>query len=352
MRTISSSSFLSLLDHAPGIIMITDLDSRVLYVNASVEEHTGYSVREVIGKRPGELWGGHMPRSFYEELWHTIKTKKKPFIATVSNKAKSGGVVSQRLSIAPIWDDDRQMRYFFELHGTELAQIFSSQWFFSTFSEEIPDRIKISRFCEWLSLKDTTYSKQERGWITFLDEQLLKPTYERFAYRTDDHDLVLRAQQDASTFAFLYEKYYRDVFVYLRSHLRDNTHHAYDLTQETFTRAFQYLKHFTPSNASYLTYLRRIAHHLLVDYVREQKTARLDIISEYVGVDLEENMSDVLEATQVLTTLSSIERQVLILMYYQELPLRDIGLHLNKTENAVKLIASRARKKVRSMREE
>ena len=59
-------------------VVITDAHGTILYANMAVEKNTGFSINAVIGKNPGDLWGGQMPKDFYEKMWHTIKDKKTP----------------------------------------------------------------------------------------------------------------------------------------------------------------------------------------------------------------------------------------------------------------------------------
>lgn len=93
-------------------VIITDKDSRILYANKAAEEKTGYSISEMIGKTPGRLWGGHMPKEFYDAMWHTIKEKKKPFTGEVKNIARDGTVRWQEIHVVPIFDNDGALEFF------------------------------------------------------------------------------------------------------------------------------------------------------------------------------------------------------------------------------------------------
>src|SRR3989344_6756396 len=70
-------------------VVITDDNANILYANRAVEKNTGFSPEEVIGKNPGDLWGGKMPDEFYRKMWHTIKEEKKPFVAQVDKSKKN-----------------------------------------------------------------------------------------------------------------------------------------------------------------------------------------------------------------------------------------------------------------------
>lgn len=84
-------------------VIVTDPDGKILYVNGLLEEMTGYTAQEAIGKNPS-LWGGQMPKAFYRGLWHTIRGKKKSISAVVTNKRKNGSTYTVLLTISPIFN--------------------------------------------------------------------------------------------------------------------------------------------------------------------------------------------------------------------------------------------------------
>ena len=55
-------------DLLPDHVIITDENANILYANKGVENNTGFSQKEVIGKNPADLWGGKMPKKFYEDM--------------------------------------------------------------------------------------------------------------------------------------------------------------------------------------------------------------------------------------------------------------------------------------------
>ena len=97
-----------LADH----VIITDSNANILYANKAVERNTGFSQQETIGKNPGDLWGGNMPKEFYERMWRTAKKEKKSFVAEVQNKRKDGTMYWQELHISPILDGKGEVRFF------------------------------------------------------------------------------------------------------------------------------------------------------------------------------------------------------------------------------------------------
>lgn len=97
-----------LADH----VIITDEHANVLYANKAVENNTGFPLSEVIGKNPADLWGGNMSKEFYEKMWHTIKMEKKPFVGEVQNIRKDGTKYWQELHIAPVLDEQGNIKFF------------------------------------------------------------------------------------------------------------------------------------------------------------------------------------------------------------------------------------------------
>lgn len=110
IRKISplKKAFDLLKDHT----IITDSDGRILYANEAAERHTGYSAEEMIGRTPGELWGGHDEKDFYAGMWRTIKVEKKPFVGEMHNKRKDGSWYWQELHISPILDRAGDVKFF------------------------------------------------------------------------------------------------------------------------------------------------------------------------------------------------------------------------------------------------
>ena len=95
-------------------IVITDPEGVILYANPAVEKITGFSPKEVIGKKAGgkELWGGHMESAEYEEFWNTIKRKKETYQGEFLNQRKDGSTYHAEAKVDPILDDEGNILYF------------------------------------------------------------------------------------------------------------------------------------------------------------------------------------------------------------------------------------------------
>lgn len=93
-------------EHTSSHIVFTDPDGFILYANPAAERVTGYSFKEMQGKRPS-LWGNQMPREFYKNMWDTIKTKQQVFRGEINNKRKDGSAYLADATITPVIENGK-----------------------------------------------------------------------------------------------------------------------------------------------------------------------------------------------------------------------------------------------------
>lgn len=100
-----------IFDYIKDQVVITNPEGVVIYANEVVEEITGYKCSEVIGKKP-TLWGGQMPKNFYQTMWKKISGEKKSIRVLVTNKNKNGKLYDALLHISPILDTEGKVQMF------------------------------------------------------------------------------------------------------------------------------------------------------------------------------------------------------------------------------------------------
>ena len=100
------------VEDASDHIVITDPTGTILYANPAASRITGYGNKEIIGKRPGDLWGGFMGKQFYKTMWETLQTKKQPFTSEFKNKRKTGEFYYAKSTFTPILDKDGSIEFF------------------------------------------------------------------------------------------------------------------------------------------------------------------------------------------------------------------------------------------------
>lgn len=118
-------------------VIISDPDGFILYANKGVEKQTGFSAEEILGRNPGDMWGGNMPREFYEKMWDTIKNKKQPFAGEVLNKRKDGVETWQEIRISPVLDEQGDVKFFIGIEPNITARKKQEQEQQEKFREEL-----------------------------------------------------------------------------------------------------------------------------------------------------------------------------------------------------------------------
>ena len=95
----------SAVEQSPAIVVITDIEGTIEYVNPKFTELTGYSVEEVIGENPRILKSNKTPPEVYKELWDTI-TSGNAWRGEFCNKKKNGEIFWEYGFIAPVRDNE------------------------------------------------------------------------------------------------------------------------------------------------------------------------------------------------------------------------------------------------------
>lgn len=352
------------LDQAPGTLMLTDKDGSVLYVNRAMGEKTGFSPAQVIGLKAGKLWGGVMPKSFYQNMWDTIKHDNKPWIAPVINTYRNQRQ-NDYLHIAPMTHVQDSVRtYFIEIHqpspDEKREQDFHAQFVEVCAQKQRWTRTMLPYVMGWItqtSMMKETQSKEREAINIVADAYphitdalyhlCVKRSEEVLHNRFDDEELVQQAQRDIKAFSHLYNKYYADVNTYFTRHL-GFSEVSQDLAHDTFVNALTHLERYALKNASYKTYLMRIAHNLLVNYFRDtgKDAQQFDICESASSI---QKNGELIIMREKIKKLSSVHQQVLLLKYSYGYSAREIAELLGKSENSIKLHLSRARKNLKNL---
>jgi len=91
------------VDQAAEIIVITDPEGGIRYVNPAFEQTTGYTREETIGRNPRILKSGRQNETFYRDLWDTI-TQGKTWQGRMVNRKKDGTLYTEDATISPVFD--------------------------------------------------------------------------------------------------------------------------------------------------------------------------------------------------------------------------------------------------------
>ncbi|TMV47987.1 RNA polymerase sigma factor [Paenibacillus mesophilus] len=161
-------------------------------------------------------------------------------------------------------------------------------------------------------------------------------------------------QAEEQMFQHVYKQYQVPLYRYL-ARRTGNDSDAADLAQETFVRMYE--KRVQPETAK--AWLFKTGYHLFVDQWRKKRRSVhvplesipdmpvLDISPEGAAVGAELRM----EIRQALNELKPRDRQVLLMLIQRGLSYKEIAEHIGVTENAIKTLVHRARKRMRELME-
>lgn len=105
-------TILKSVDYAKNGIIITDVDGNILWCNHCIEEATGYSAEELIGKEAKIFSSKENPPELYKDMWETIKVKEEYWEGKILNKKKDGTRHWERLCITPVKNNEGTLEYF------------------------------------------------------------------------------------------------------------------------------------------------------------------------------------------------------------------------------------------------
>jgi two-component system sensor histidine kinase/response regulator len=105
------SMFYQAVEQSSSIVMITDTQGRIEYVNPRLTEITGYSKDELIGENPRILKSGATAEEEYRALWRTI-TSGGAWRGQFKNKKKNGESYWESAYISPIRNEQGFITHF------------------------------------------------------------------------------------------------------------------------------------------------------------------------------------------------------------------------------------------------
>ncbi|MGA9978371.1 MAG: PAS domain S-box protein, partial [Candidatus Sulfotelmatobacter sp.] len=91
------------VEKSADMVMITDREGIIQYVNPAFETLTGQSRQDVIGKTPRILKSGEHGPEVYQELWKTVLAGNV-FRGILVNRRKNGELFCVEQSISPVLD--------------------------------------------------------------------------------------------------------------------------------------------------------------------------------------------------------------------------------------------------------
>jgi diguanylate cyclase (GGDEF)-like protein/PAS domain S-box-containing protein len=101
------------IEQIPSPILITDLRSRIIYVNRAYLDRSGYQRHEVMGQKPAIL-SGNTPDATYRSLWQHLE-REQPWEGEFINRMNDGSMRIEHTVITPVRDVDGEIASYFAI---------------------------------------------------------------------------------------------------------------------------------------------------------------------------------------------------------------------------------------------
>jgi PAS domain S-box-containing protein len=99
------------VEQSANVVVITDLNSDIIYVNQAFSDLTGYTREEAIGQNPRILKSGEMDASAYQQMWQVL-TSGGRWQGEFHNKKKNGELFWEQSTITSIRDEQGKPAFY------------------------------------------------------------------------------------------------------------------------------------------------------------------------------------------------------------------------------------------------
>lgn len=170
---------------------------------------------------------------------------------------------------------------------------------------------------------------------------------------SSDEYLVKQAQKDPEAFRPLYEKYFKQIFLFIHNKVGDKEITA-DLCSQVFLKAMTHLHTYQHKNLPFSAWLYRIAVNETMGHFRKTQKTRHIVIDEKMLERLYEEVEkpDIerfkVDLSVAIEKLSLEEVQLIELRFFEEKSFKEIGFILDITENNAKVKLYRLLEKIRT----
>ena len=99
------------VEQSPNVIVITDVEANVEYINSSFSRITGYEPEEVIGRPYSRIKSDKTDDAVYDEIWKTVVNGAR-WTGEIFNKKKNGDYYWDWVIVSPITDETGKITHY------------------------------------------------------------------------------------------------------------------------------------------------------------------------------------------------------------------------------------------------
>ena len=166
--------------------------------------------------------------------------------------------------------------------------------------------------------------------------------------------MVLAAQQDRKKFSALYNKYFKEIFLFILKKTADETLAA-ELSSNTFMKAMVNLTKYRDMGFPFSSWLYRIASNEVYKYYRDNNKVQeveindRDAVTFLGELEIEDNTNHVNHLMKCLSEMKEDESDLIEMRYFEKLSFNEIGEVLGITGNNAKIKVYRAIDKLKKL---
>lgn len=198
LTQLQSSLFVadSVVQQAHRAMIITDDNSFIIRVNQAFTEITGYSEKEVIGKKPSIFSSGRHASPYYNAMWTALE-QEGWWSGEIWNRRKNGEVYPQRLNITRIYDEvSRRKLYvaiFSDISNGKEQELRLDRMAHYDVLTGLPNRSLFMGLAEHSVNRSKRYSQKMA--LLFIDLDKFKDVNDEFGHHQGDRVLTEAAQR-------------------------------------------------------------------------------------------------------------------------------------------------------------
>ena len=168
---------------------------------------------------------------------------------------------------------------------------------------------------------------------------------------TDQEKEMMQAvrQGKEKGYDYFLSRYAQDVSRFLVQTV-GNELDAEELAQDTFVKAFSHIGSYDPEQASFSTWLRRIAWNTALNHLKRRRLPTVSLEDEdaflHKADEAEPERVELEQLDRAIERLRPPERSLIQLYYYDELPLKEIAYIMDSNPLALANRLKRIRKKL------
>jgi len=115
-KTLEMLKFQRAVEQSSFIVMMTNVEGIIEYVNPAVLKETGYEADELIGKKPKIFRSGVHDKEFYDNLWEVIR-KNDIWKGRLVNKIKDEKEIILDAQIFPLLDENNNVTHYISIQN-------------------------------------------------------------------------------------------------------------------------------------------------------------------------------------------------------------------------------------------